>query len=53
MRRTDRAISNEEARSLFESTEYGLLSMSGSDGVPYASLSFRATGDESAALGYW
>jgi hypothetical protein len=35
MRRKDRAISIEEARSLLQSAEYGVLSMACPDGVPY------------------
>ena len=46
MRRNDRAIINEEARSLLESVEYGILSMAGPDGVPHGiPLNFSLAGD--------
>ena len=46
MRRNDRAIINEEARSLLESAEYGILSMAGPDGVPHGiPLNFSLAGD--------
>ena len=35
MRRDDRAMSIEEARSLLESAEYGVLSMACPDGLPH------------------
>jgi len=46
MRRSDRAISTEEARSLLESAEYGVLSMACPDGVPHGiPLNFSLAGD--------
>jgi nitroimidazol reductase NimA-like FMN-containing flavoprotein (pyridoxamine 5'-phosphate oxidase superfamily) len=46
MRRDDRAISIEEARSLLESAEYGVLSMACSDGLPHGiPLNFALAGD--------
>ncbi len=46
MRRKDRAISSEEARSLLESAEYGVLSLTGPEGVPYGiPLNFALAGD--------
>jgi len=46
MRRDDRAISIEEARSLLASAEYGVLSMSSSDGVPHGiPVNFALAGD--------
>ena len=45
MRRHDRAISLEEARSLLEEAEYGVLSMAGPDGVPHGiALNFALAG---------
>jgi hypothetical protein len=46
MRRNDRAISIEEARSLLESAEYGVLSMTCPEGVPHGiPLNFALAGD--------
>ena len=46
MRRKDRAISSEEARSLLESAEYGVLSLAGPEGVPHGiPLNFALAGD--------
>ena len=46
MRRDDRAISIEEARSLLESAEYGVLSMACQDGLPHGiPLNFALDGD--------
>ena len=46
MRRNDRAIGIEEARSLLEAAEYGVLSMAGPDGVPHGiPLNFSLAGD--------
>ncbi|MEI7729055.1 MAG: pyridoxamine 5'-phosphate oxidase family protein [Verrucomicrobiota bacterium] len=46
MRRNDRAIGIEEARSLLESAEYGVLSMAAPDGVPHGiPLNFSLAGD--------
>lgn len=46
MRREDRAIGVEEARSLLETAEYGILSMASTDGVPYGiPLNFSLVGD--------
>lgn len=46
MRRTDRAIGIEEARGLLESAEYGVLSMSGVEGVPHGiPLNFALAGE--------
>jgi uncharacterized protein len=46
MRRNDRAISIEAARSLLESAEYGVLSMAGPEGLPHGiPLNFSLVGD--------
>jgi nitroimidazol reductase NimA-like FMN-containing flavoprotein (pyridoxamine 5'-phosphate oxidase superfamily) len=46
MRRNDRAINIEEARSLLELAEYGVLSMACPDGVPRGILlNFSVAGD--------
>ena len=46
MRRKDRAISSEEARTLLESAEYGVLSLAGPDGVPHGvPMNFALSGD--------
>lgn len=46
MRRDDRAISIEEARSLLESAEYGVLSLASLDGVPHGiPLNFSLAGN--------
>lgn len=35
MRRSDRALSTEEARRILEKGEYGIMSTTGQDGIPY------------------
>lgn len=51
MRRADRAIALEEARSLLESAEYGVLSMASEDGVPHGiPLNFAFAEDTSTFI---